>query len=93
MDLNQLTAISPIDGRYRKQIQHLDEYFSEYALMKYRVIVEVEYFLFLAEKKFFKADAKTNYIAVKDIIKVFTDMDIYRFNLITDLEQGPVVEE
>lgn len=36
-----------------------------------------------------KADAKTNYIAVKDIIKVFTDMDIYRFNLITDLEQGP----
>ncbi|MBA3705470.1 MAG: biopolymer transporter ExbD [Bacteroidetes bacterium] len=36
-----------------------------------------------------KADAKTNYIAVKDVIKVFTDMDIYRFNLITDLEQGP----
>lgn len=35
-----------------------------------------------------KADAKTNYIAVKDIIKVFTDKDIYRFNLITDLE-GP----
>jgi biopolymer transport protein ExbD len=36
-----------------------------------------------------KADGKTNYIAVKDIIKVFTDMEIYRFNLITDLEQGP----
>ncbi len=36
-----------------------------------------------------KADAKTNYIAVKDIIKVFTDMELYRFNLITDLEQGP----
>ncbi|HMK04285.1 MAG TPA: adenylosuccinate lyase [Ferruginibacter sp.] len=59
MDLNQLTAISPIDGRYRKQIQHLDEYFSEYALIKYRVVVEVEYFLFLAEKKFFKVDART----------------------------------
>lgn len=59
MDLNQLTAISPIDGRYRKQVQHLGEYFSEYALIKYRVIVEVEYFLFLAEKKFFKLDAKT----------------------------------
>jgi len=58
MDLNQLTAISPIDGRYRRQLQHLDEYFSEYALIKYRVAVEVEYFLFLAEKKFFKADAK-----------------------------------
>ena len=59
MDLNQLTAISPVDGRYRKQLQHLDEYFSEYALIKYRVLVEVEYFLFLAEKRFFKADAKT----------------------------------
>jgi len=54
MELNQLTAISPIDGRYRKQLNHLDEYFSEYALIKYRVLVEVEYFIFLAEKKFFK---------------------------------------
>ena len=59
MDLNQLTAISPIDGRYRKQLAHLGEYYSEYALIKYRVIVEIEYFLFLAEKKFLKADAKT----------------------------------
>ncbi|MEO5890256.1 MAG: adenylosuccinate lyase [Ferruginibacter sp.] len=57
MELNQLTAISPIDGRYRAQIQHLDEYFSEYALIKYRVLVEVEYFLFLGEKKFFKIPA------------------------------------
>jgi adenylosuccinate lyase len=58
MDLNQLTAISPIDGRYRQQLAHLGEYYSEYALIKYRVLVEVEYFLFLAEKKFFKIDAK-----------------------------------
>ncbi len=57
MDLHQLTAISPIDGRYRSQLQHLDEYFSEYALIKYRVMVEVEYFLFLGEKKFFKIPA------------------------------------
>ena len=52
MELQELTAISPIDGRYRKQVHHLDEYFSEYALMKYRVLIEVEYFLFLADKKF-----------------------------------------
>jgi adenylosuccinate lyase len=57
MDLHQLTAISPIDGRYRSQLHHLDEYFSEYALIKYRVMVEVEYFLFLGEKKFFKIPA------------------------------------
>jgi len=39
-----------------------------------------------------KADGETNYIAVKDIIKVFTDRKIYRFNLITDLEEGPATE-
>ena len=53
MELNSLTAISPVDGRYRPQIQHLDEYFSEFALIRYRVLVEVEYFLFMAKKKFF----------------------------------------
>lgn len=57
MELNSLTAISPIDGRYRNQVQHLDEYFSEFALIKYRVLVEVEYFLFLGDKKFFSVPA------------------------------------
>ena len=57
MELNSLTAISPIDGRYRKQLHHLDEYFSEFALMKYRVMIEIEYFLFLADKKFFSITA------------------------------------
>src|ERR1700738_546641 len=58
MELNSLTAISPIDGRYRKQVQHLSHYFSEYALMKYRVLVEIEYYLFLSNKKFFSISAK-----------------------------------
>jgi len=58
MELTNLSAISPVDGRYRKQVQHLDEYFSEYALIKYRVLVEIEYFLFLADKKFFKLSGK-----------------------------------
>ena len=58
MELNNLTAVSPVDGRYRKQVAFLDEYFSEYALIKYRVLVEIEYFLFLADKKFFKLSAK-----------------------------------
>ncbi|MDE3144688.1 MAG: adenylosuccinate lyase, partial [Bacteroidota bacterium] len=58
MELTNLTAISPIDGRYRKQLAHLDEYFSEYALIKYRVLVEIQYFLFLADKKFFKLSSK-----------------------------------
>lgn len=59
MEISALTAISPVDGRYRQQLQHLDEYFSEFALIKYRVVVEVEYFLFLSEKKFFKLSAGT----------------------------------
>ncbi len=49
MQLSSLTAISPIDGRYRSKCEKLDEYFSEYALIKYRVKVEVEYFIALAE--------------------------------------------
>ena len=54
MELSGLSAISAIDGRYRKQVQHLDEYFSEYALMKYRVLVEIEYLFLLAQKKLLK---------------------------------------
>ncbi|MGN7783269.1 adenylosuccinate lyase [Niabella sp. 22666] len=52
-----LTAISPIDGRYSKQVESLQEYFSEYALIKYRVIIEIEYLLLLADKKFLKLSA------------------------------------
>ncbi|MDE6086550.1 MAG: adenylosuccinate lyase, partial [Muribaculaceae bacterium] len=49
MQLSSLTAISPIDGRYRSKCEKLDEYFSEYALIKYRVKVEIEYFIALSE--------------------------------------------
>ncbi len=63
MELQPLTAISPIDGRYKKQTEQLSTYFSEYALIKQRVIVEVEYFFFLAEKKLFVLPSKTkNYL-------------------------------
>lgn len=49
MQLNSLTAISPVDGRYRKQVQHLAVYFSEFGLIQYRVRVEIEYFIALCE--------------------------------------------
>jgi adenylosuccinate lyase len=49
MELTVLTAISPVDGRYRKTTEPLDNYFSEYALFKYRVLVEVRYFIALCE--------------------------------------------
>lgn len=69
MELTNLTAISAVDGRYRKQVQHLDEYFSEYGLMKYRVMVEVEYLLFLEKKKIFKLPGK----ATKHLQKLLED--------------------
>ncbi|MDE7146808.1 MAG: adenylosuccinate lyase [Duncaniella sp.] len=49
MKLTELTAISPVDGRYRGKCERLDEYFSEYALIRYRVKVEIEYFIALCE--------------------------------------------
>jgi adenylosuccinate lyase len=49
MELNKLTAISPVDGRYRSKAELLSEYFSEFGLIKYRVLVEVEYFIALCE--------------------------------------------
>jgi adenylosuccinate lyase len=53
MELTALTAISPVDGRYREQLSPLAPYFSEYGLIRYRVRVEIAYFLFLAQQKFF----------------------------------------
>ncbi|MBU3663507.1 MAG: adenylosuccinate lyase, partial [Bacteroidetes bacterium] len=49
MQLNALTANSPVDGRYRRQTEVLSNYFSEFALIKYRVWVEVEYLIALSE--------------------------------------------
>ncbi len=74
MELQSLTAISPIDGRYRNQVQQLDEYFSEYALIKYRVLVEIDYFLFLADSRLFKLSAKAR-SAVRAIAENFSLQD------------------
>ena len=49
MELNSLTAISPLDGRYRQKVDELDLYFSEFGLIRYRLIVEIEYFIALCD--------------------------------------------
>ena len=49
MELSKLTAISPVDGRYRGKCEPLADYFSEYAIIRYRVKVEIEYFIALSE--------------------------------------------
>ena len=83
MQLQSLTAISPIDGRYRNQLQHLDEYFSEFALIKYRVKVEVAYFLFLAEKKFFKITPPLK----KQLLKIGDEFSVTDAEKIKDTEK------
>ncbi|MCD8073030.1 MAG: adenylosuccinate lyase [Alistipes sp.] len=49
MELSTITAISPVDGRYRKASEPLEQYFSEYALIRYRILVEIEYFIALCD--------------------------------------------
>jgi len=83
MELTALTAISAIDGRYRKQVQQLDDYFSEYALMKYRVIIEIEYLLFLGRKKFFTIPVKTQ----KYLQKLAEDFSIENALEIKEIER------
>lgn len=77
MQLNTLTAISPIDGRYRNKTEELALYFSEYALIKYRVHVEVEYFIALCEiplPQLAGFPAK-NFLTLRNIIKDFAEKD------------------
>ncbi len=86
MNLQPLTAISPIDGRYHHQTKHLSQWFSEWALIKYRVHVEVEYFIFLAEHKFFSL-LQNEAQRLRDIVTHFSLADaeeIKRTELITN---------
>lgn len=74
MDLSTLTAISPIDGRYRRQTAALAEYFSEFALIKYRVTVEIEYLFLLADEKFFELPVGAK-AALEDLLENFNEGD------------------
>ncbi len=80
MVLSTLTAISPVDGRYRNKAENLAAYFSEYALIKYRVRVEIEYFIALSE--FLPQLSELNTAEVKaelrKIYKEFTEADALR---------------
>jgi adenylosuccinate lyase len=77
MELNSLTAISPLDGRYRSKVDALDLYFSEFGLFRYRLMVEIEYFIALCDIPLpqlsdFKKD---NYKLLRSIYEDFTIED------------------
>ncbi len=86
MELNSLTAISPIDGRYRNKVEDLDGYFSEYALIRYRVRVEIEYFITLCQMPLgrLKGVDKNVFPALRKIYEEFSIADAQR---IKDIEK------
>ncbi|MEG1643345.1 MAG: adenylosuccinate lyase [Bacteroidales bacterium] len=80
MDLSTLTAVSPIDGRYRSKTAVLADYFSEYALIRYRVYVEIEYFIALSSINLPQLKGVTSdiYPALRSIYKCFSIDDAKR---------------
>ncbi|MDQ2178380.1 adenylosuccinate lyase [Marinifilum sp. D714] len=83
--MQSLTAISPVDGRYRDKVDLLGEYFSEYALVRYRVLVEVEYFIALCEVplpqlKDFNKDLYT------DLRSIYLDFTVEDAQKVKDIE-------
>jgi adenylosuccinate lyase len=77
MNLNALTAISPIDGRYRRQVSDLAQYYSEYGLIRYRVLVEIEYFISLCEQRLpqLKTFPQNKFKALRAIYLEFNEGD------------------
>ena len=86
MELDVLTAISPIDGRYRNKTQELAGYFSEYALIRYRVRVEIEYFITLCELPLPQLEHFDHKLfeSLRDIYRQFTEQDAAR---VKEIEQ------
>ena len=86
MALSPLNAISPIDGRYRSKVEKLKDYFSEEALIKYRVLVEVEYFIALCELPLpqLKSVSSSVFEDLRAIYKNFSEVDA---SAIKDIEK------
>jgi adenylosuccinate lyase len=78
MELSTLTSISPIDGRYRRQLTELAPYFSEFGLIQYRVRVEIEYFIALANADIFSIPDHLKHEQLLAIYKDFSEEDALR---------------
>lgn len=86
MELNDLTAISPIDGRYRSKVKSLAPYFSEWALIRYRVKVEILYFIALCEHPLPQL-ANVNKVVFPDLKKIFENFTEADAQAIKDIEK------
>ncbi|NQW42005.1 MAG: adenylosuccinate lyase [Bacteroidetes bacterium] len=72
MNLNELTTISPIDGRYRGKTESLTAYFSEFGLIQYRVKVEIEYVIFLNQQALYGFETPLSESQIKDLRTIYT---------------------
>ncbi len=92
MELDLLTAVSPIDGRYRNKTGVLADYFSEYALMKYRVRVEIEYFITLCELPLPQLEGvgPARFESLRDIYRNFSEKDAARIKEIESVTNHDV---
>ena len=92
MELDKLTAISPVDGRYRGKTEPLAAYFSEYALIKYRVRVEVEYFITLCELPLPQLAGMDQLLfeTLRDIYRNFSEADAVRIKEIENVTNHDV---
>ena len=92
MELNKLTAISPIDGRYRKQVEVVAKYFSEYGLIKYRIQVEIEYFISLCELPLpqLKEISSEDFDRLRNIYLSFSESDATRVKEIESITNHDV---
>lgn len=77
-ELNELKNISAVDGRYKKKCSEISSFFSEYALIRYRIIVEIKWVLFLNEKEIFFKRVSQEAIKLLKNIEVVNDEDILR---------------
>ena len=82
--MNSLLNISPIDGRYQEKVSELNEYFSEYALIKYRTIVEIKWLLFLMDKRII--NVHINDTKIKKVLNIIDNFSLDDAKRVKEIE-------
>ena len=83
--MDELLNISPIDGRYRKKTKELNNYFSEYALIKYRIIIEIKWLLYLLENKII--DEKLNKTEKNKLLSIIDNFSLHDAIKVKEIEE------
>lgn len=87
MEENHLLAISPLDGRYSGKVEHLSQYFSEAALMRYRILVEIEWFIHLFNNVKLKGTKSLKPIELKILRSIYEKFDVVAAKRVKDIEK------